>query len=1008
MLSDVRSHRVSPVFVGRTSEITQLTQGLARAREGEPQAFVLGGEAGVGKTRVVEEFTATARASGVVAAVGGCVELGADGLPFAPIAAVLRSLHRQLGPALRQAAAGQEDELARLLPELGESGHAPPGEVDRAGLFEFTTRLLERLADEQPLLVVIEDLHWSDRSTRELLGYLYRSLQRSRLLVLATYRTDDIHRRHPLRPFLAELDRLRSVRRIELSRFTQAEVTAQMAGIQGTPPEPALARSVFTRSEGNPFFVEELIAGDTSGDISESLRDLLLVRVEALPEHTQEVLRIVAEGGSSVEHGLLAAVARCTENELLTALRTAVGGNLLVPTEDGDGYRFRHALMREAVIDDLLPGERARLNRRYARALEESGHLVPSDQLAARTASYWYLAGEPAKALPAVLDAAVQARRRYAFAEQLRLLERALELWDGTPKDVRLGLRPVDHIESFPVPATGQPLRFRELLAEAMHAANLSGQPDRGWVIGKQALRLLDEVEDPLLASWFWVHRSRVREQLGRGDGLPELVRAQELITGLPPSVGHAYVLAATASWQTVHRPGPESFGYAERALEMARVVGAESIELHARFTLASLKTDSGDVEGGIAEMRAVRDQLLRQNTTPTISGIGRVMVNFAASLGRFGRLAESRKAAEEGLELCDRLGLGETKPWLQTNLGAILEAQGDWDGADRAFGYAAQHGTEPRAKGSTLAHLGLLRLRRGDLAGAERSHTESRKLLDAPEVQIQFRLPGAWLAMDLAATGGRIVEAREEFGHATEGELPPFMATMLWRLVPVATAIEADARGRPEAAAGRAEALRRIAKVANRLPTVLPVWASCELHWRAELSRAEGCSDPAAWQAAAAACAALAEVPVPMLATIRYRWAEALVGSGGSRAQAEEVLREARTTVVRLGAEPLRADIDQLAKRARLDLTGSTRATADPAGAPDLAGSLGLTARERDVLALVAAGRSNRQIAEELYIAPKTASVHVSNILAKLEVSSRGEAAALAHRLRLVPVGND
>ncbi|WP_258036973.1 helix-turn-helix transcriptional regulator [Streptomyces sp. SM14] len=997
------------MFVGRSGELTALREGLTRARRGEPQAYVVGGEAGVGKSRLLEEFTAHARAAGVTTAVGGCVELGADGLPFAPVAAVLRSLHRQLGPALPQAAAGQEDELARLLPELGEAGHAPPGEVDRALLFEFTTRLLERLAADRPLLVAVEDLHWSDRSTRELLGYLFRSVHRSRLLVVVTYRTDDIHRRHPLRPFLAELDRLRSVQRIELARLSRSEVSAQMAGIQGAPPEPAQLRSVFSRSEGNPFFVEELTAGGSSGDISDSLRDLLLVRMEALPEDTQEILRIVAEGGSSVEHALLAEVARCPEGELLTALRTAVGGNLLVPTDDGDGYRFRHALMREAVIDDLLPGERARLNRRYAEALEESGHVVPVHQLAARKASYWHLAGEPTRALPAVLDAAVQARRRYAFAEQLRLLERALELWDGVPKEIRRELRPVDHIENFPVTDTEQPLRFRDLLAEAMHAAVQSGQPDRGWAISKQALRLLDEQEDPLRAAWFWVNRSRTREQLGRGDGLEELERARSLIAGLPPSIGHAHVLASVASWQNVNRPGPESFGHAERAVEMARVTGAVAIELHARFTLASLKADSGDVDGGLADMRAVRDQMLRRELPPSISGIGRAMVNFAGALFRFGWLTEACTAAEEGLELCDRFGLSETKPWLQSVRAGVLDLLGDWDAAEEAIQYCWQAVSEPRARAAARARIGLMWLRRGDADAAERALEETRVLLDVPAVPAQqFRLPEIWLAIELAAARGRITEVREHFVRATSEEFPPFMAAQLWQILPVVAGIEADARGVPEAAEGRAEALRRIREVAGRMPTVVEPWAAGELHWRAEQLRAEGRDSPEAWQRAIDALVALRDTPVPALAWARRRYAEAVVASGGSRRSAEEALRLARATAVRLRAKPLVEEIDQLAKRARLDLGagGSGRNGRDAESG--LAVSMGLTARERDVLALVAAGRSNRQIAEALYIAPKTASVHVSNILAKLEVSSRGEAAALAHRLRLVPVATD
>ncbi|WP_217145638.1 AAA family ATPase, partial [Streptomyces sp. AC627_RSS907] len=246
-------------------------------------------------------------------------------------------------------------------------------EDGRARLFELTARLLERLATERTLVLVIEDLHWADRSTRELLGYLFRSVQRARLVILATYRSDDIHRRHPLRPFIAEIDRMRTVRRIELARFNRAEVHAQIAGIYGTEPDRQLVDRVFERTDGNAFFVEEIAHSITDGaqcGLSESLRDLLLVRVEALPDDAERVVRIVAEGGSRVEHALLAAVARLGEDELIEALRTAVGSNILLPTDDDNGYRFRHALVREAVTDDLLPSERARLNRQYATALE--------------------------------------------------------------------------------------------------------------------------------------------------------------------------------------------------------------------------------------------------------------------------------------------------------------------------------------------------------------------------------------------------------------------------------------------------------------------------------------------------------------------------------------------------------------------------------------------------------------------------------------------------------------
>ncbi|RSS81758.1 hypothetical protein EF919_39955, partial [Streptomyces sp. WAC02707] len=290
---------------------------------------------------------------------------------------------------------------------------------------ELTVRLLERLAADRTVVLVLEDLHWADTSTRHLFTYLLRTLRRGRIVVVASYRADDIHRRHPLRPLLAELDRLRTLRRIELPRFTRAEVHRQLTGILAAEPDPGLVEEVFERSDGNAFFVEELVvpheAGCAPGKLSDSLRDLLLVRFEALPEDAQRVVRIAAEGGSTVEYGLLAAVARLAEDDLIEALRAAVGANILLAVPDGDGYRSRHSLVREAVSDDLLPGERSRLNRRYAEALEADPALVRADERATRLATYWYHAHDPAKALPAVLRASVATRERHAYAEQLRL-----------------------------------------------------------------------------------------------------------------------------------------------------------------------------------------------------------------------------------------------------------------------------------------------------------------------------------------------------------------------------------------------------------------------------------------------------------------------------------------------------------------------------------------------------------------------------------------------------------
>ncbi|WP_279571298.1 helix-turn-helix transcriptional regulator [Streptomyces hainanensis] len=997
----MESRRVSPVFVGRASELAELAAGLARAGRGEPQAYVIGGEAGIGKSRLLDEVLAAARAAGAVTAVGFCVELGADGLPFAPVAAILRSLHRQLGPELAAAVTGREGELARLLPELGEARGASGDALDRMRLFELTARMLERLAADRPLVVAVEDLHWSDRSTRELLGYLFRSVQRSRLVILATYRADDLHRRHPLRPFLAELDRLRSVRRVELARLSDAEVVAQMAGITGGAPEPALARSVFERSEGNPFFVEELTASGGGRGLSESLRDLLLVRVEALSEGVQELLRIVAEAGSSVEHALLAEVARLPEPELLAALRAAVGGCLLVPTEDGDGYRFRHALMREAVVDDLLPGERARLNRRFAKALEAGHGLVPESERAARLASYWFHAGDGAKALPAVLAAAGEAGRRYAHAERLRLLERGLELWDTVPEPVRAGLRPVEPIWAYPEPHTpGRPMDYPDLLAEATMAAVLSEEKDRVLALSRRAVRVLDERADPLRAAWFWLQRSRARAGLGRYDGAAELDRARELVQGLPPSVVHAQILAQVAARSTLEMPGPELFATAEHAVRMARLVGAEQTELYARLTLGCVMTDSGDVAAGLAEMSAVIERLIEAGNIGLMS---RSLVNFAATLAEVGELERSCQAVARGMDIAHRFGLEDTKGWLSANQAQVWIAMGRWPEAEAAAAAALRQARDVRPRASARLAAGHLARLRGDIEAAGEALATTRAEIDTPDLNPSMVVNLARLEVGVAASRGRIEDVRTALAAAVRIGFPPFTAYHAWEVFLAAAMAESEGRGLPAADPGRPAAVAAIRRAMAPTPRARPMWAALGRLVDVELKRAEGQDTPHLW---ADVLAALEPFGLPHhLAVARLGWAEALLAEGGpeARERAVEPLRRAGETALALGAAPLRERVARLAARA--GLSPLPPAPPQPAEPPDPADAFGLTRRERDVLALVALGRSNRQIAEELFISPKTASVHVSNIMAKLSVSGRGEAAALAHRLRLVPL---
>ncbi|MFF8873620.1 helix-turn-helix transcriptional regulator [Streptomyces massasporeus] len=1017
MLGPVETRSVSPVFVGRAEELGTLHDALVRACEGEPQALLIGGEAGVGKTRLVEEFAAAARDRGAVVALGGCVEIGADGLPFAPFSTALRALRRALPGELAAAAAGQEEELARLLPELGESRAGRHDEDGMARLFELTARLLERVTAEHTVVLALEDLHWADASTRHLLSYLLRTLRTGRLVVLATYRSDDIHRRHPLRPLLAELDRLRTIRRLELARFNRDEVSRQVTGILAHEPEPERVDAIFERSDGNAFFVEELAVAAHEGcrtGLTDSLRDLLLVRVEGMPEPAQQVARIVAEGGSTVEYRLLAAVARLAEDDLIEALRGAVNANILAPAPGGDGYRFRHSLVREAVSDDLLPGERSRLNRRYAEALESDPALVPADQRATRLASYWYHAHDAAKALPAVLEASVEARRRHAYSEQLRLLERAMELWDAAPDAVRRALRPVDYAEVYP-PCGCDPettaLRHLDLLAEAAVAGRLCGERERALKITKRALRLLEDEDDPPpssrprsstgdphRAAWFWIQRSRLVQGLARGDGWKEIATAQELVRGLPPSEVHAEVLATAAHWSMLHEPGPDALTAAERAVEYARMVGADDIESNARLTLGGLMVDAGQIDAGLGHMYDVRDEVVARGLAAVV---GRSHVNLPSVLEGVGRSEESVGILREGLRLTGTMGLRDAEAWVWSNLAESLLSLGRWDEAADAAGNAQRRGQTAGPHGSGANCLAYLALARGQVPEAARHLAQGRAAYGPHDPMPQHDLPISWLTIALAAAEGRLADARAELARTLESGFPLGTQRYAWPLLLQAATAEADARALPAARDGRAQVLDGIRSSAKHLTTHAPVWLAHEQWVRAELHRAEGLSTPDTWSEVVTAFEPLSR-PYD-LARVRYRLAESLLTCAGEdeRERATELLRLAHTVARHLGARPLADAATALGRRARLPLTPATHPGPAPA---DPAETLGLTSRERDVLRLVAAGHTNRRIAQELFISPKTASVHVSNILGKLGVSGRGEAAAVAHRLGLFP----
>ncbi|GAA4581960.1 LuxR family transcriptional regulator [Planotetraspora phitsanulokensis] len=998
MLGSMEVRSASPVFVGRGPEVAELTRAVEAADNGTPQTVLVRGEAGVGKTRLIEELLRTVEARAAVVAVGGCVEVGGDGIPFAPFSSALRALWQQLPEEVRAACAGQEELLARMLPDLRPSALVGHGDDDNVRLFELTARILERLAESRLIVLVIEDLQWADASSRHLLGYLFRSRRNGCLLIIASYRSDDIHRRHPLRSLLAEVDRLRSVRRIEVRRFDRVEVFKQLTGVLHVQPDPHLLSEIFERSDGNAFFVEELARSYLErGQVGlDDLRDLLLVRLESLTESSQRVARFAAEGGSAVGYRLLQAVAGLPEDELVEALRGSVLAQILVPDPDISGYRFRHSLVREAVSDTILPGERSLINRRYAEALEADASLARTGELATRLSHHWYHAHDDVKALQMSLSASVEARSRYAYAEQLRSLERAMDLWNKVPDQARLRLPPLGPTEVYPARDNREDearVCYVDLLAAATTAARQSGDPDRALNLAREALQLLSPDREPLRATWFLTQQSLVMQELNRSDGWQELNTALDLVRDSPPSAVQAEVLVQVANWRVLHGAGPESMADVERAVDCAVRVGAEDLELNARITRCRLKAER-DVDGeSLAELYEVRR---RAESLGAIGMIGRVNTNLVSILEGMGRSEELVAAAHHGIEVCRSLNLAEAEAWVHGNLSVSLFSLGRWAESDAALDEAAAVAQSYKSRGLITHRRAHILLARGEVDAAASQLAVARRLLGTEDFQPQLLFGLVQTTMELAGRQGQLGEARAEFLRADTTGLTTGPVRYSLPMLCAIAAIEADNRGSATAAEARPEILAAIRRATARLDVVFPTSRAFRCLLDAQLQWAETGDGIDLWAEAVAAFDAL-QRPYE-LGVAHLGHARSLLAAH-QRGTARDALIVAHRIAGRLGAGLLSRDVEALAQQANIALADKSASAPQPSESQ----SLGLTQRESEVLGLIAAGYSNRRIAEKLYITQKTTSTHVSNILAKLGVSSRTEAAAIAYRRGLV-----
>lgn len=965
-------------LVGRTDELAQLAASVG-LRDGEPTgaAVLLFGDAGVGKTRLLATLREEAAGAGWRVLVGHCLDFGDTALPYLPFGEAFGRLSSE-APELAPSLTGEHSVVGRLV-RGGRPGEDDGQRLERGELFEAVHDALERISSDRPLLLIVEDVHWADQSTRDMLTFLFSRQFAGPVSIVASYRGDDLHRRHPLRTIAAQWARLPGVVRQHLRPLSDDDVRALVSQLHPGSLREADVRSIVARAEGNAFFAEELLAAVTrgGGTLPGDLADLLLVRLDTLHPTTRSVVRAAAVAGRRVTHDLLAAVVDIDETALDPALRAAVEGYVLVPA-GADGYAFRHALLAEAVYGDLLPGERVRLHRAYADALR----LGVNDGTAAELARHARAAHDIPTAVNASIAAGGEAMSLAGPDEAAHHFEVALELLSEH------AVAGVDLVE---------------LTVKAADAAAAAGNPYRGVRLVQDRLQSMASVTQPH-------HRAELLVTLVRLALLTETTldlmaltnEALQLTDDEPLTALRAQLLSARARVFLDQYRHEDATRWATEALELGRTLGLADVMADATTTLARLGEQAGDLEGSrqalernVAEARAAGEVDAELRGTYSLG-----IVEYEA-----GRLATARTVFESAAARAREHG----RPWTPYAVFARALAAtaayvtGDWDAAQALTDVAGEDAPAPAE---------ALLLAAGFAVAAGRGDERALELL--PTVRPWWERDGliailcGAAGIDLHGDRGDLEAARAVHDDvvasiATQWHLEGFQARI--RLAALLLghlgneAARAVAQQRPTLAE-EGERLRASSAVAVETHTAAGRTHGPEgLAWIARveaehqrllwLTGAEPVSEDAlvgSWEAAIGAFEHMGHAFE--VARCRARMA-AILRAVGRPDEAGVVVTAALETAERLGARPLLAELQEQ--------MGATRRTRTSRRAQEL------TQRERDVLRLVAQGRSNREIGRQLYISDKTVSVHVSNILAKLGAGGRTEAAAVARRQGLL-----
>jgi tetratricopeptide (TPR) repeat protein len=836
---------------------------------------LVSGDAGIGKTRLASELATRASAGGFEVLVGRCLDLVGAELPYQPFVEALRPL---------------------------EAAHDEQRPGSQLRVFEDTLAALANRAAVAPVLLVLEDLHWADTSTLDLVVFLAHNLDEHRVLLLATYRPDELSSAERVRRLADGVRHSGSALVLELGPLERDELTALLDARAETPPSQALTDAIVARSEGNPFFAEELLAaaGAESGTLPRALRDLLLQRVARLDRRTQGVLRLAAAAGRDVAYPLLRAAAELPERDVRESLRRAVEHTVLVSDQATGSFRFRHALLAEAIYATLLPGEREEVHGRLAEQLARGEPPAPPAELA----PHWEAAGRAAEALVASIQAARDAEAALGLAEALAHLERALRVWAAVADPERL-----------------TNLDLAELCAWTARLASQTGAAPRAVELAQRAIDLVGD-GDPLRSAL-------LHERLGtylwwsgdRDAGLAERERAVELVPPEPPSAERAVVLAALGNALMTAWRHDESRAVCEQALALVRTVDASEAEFRALAVLGVDLAYLGRAEEGLATLELAL-RLAEENGAPQQLYLAYAFLTDVLTM--LGRPRESARLAATGIDALRPYGHDDIA--VVANRIEALAAIGEWDEAD-ALSAAAGRASAAFFAPERLNPRAYVEIGRGRFESA-REHLEAVRPKLTTAISHKDELYDR-LEAELALWERRWPDAdrivRDGLARARSSEAAFVRVQLCAQGLRAQAEIAALARARRDDEAVRvqlAEARKLIGAArwaAAAAAEVTPNAAGWGAQAEAEYTRACGQPRAEAWAGAAAAWDTL-ERP-PLAAYCRWRQAEALVAGGALRTDTIVPLKEAHTVAARIGARPLVRELEVLAELARLDL---------------------------------------------------------------------------------------